>query len=331
MNVQSSPLLAMGAASLEALQRQFRAAPGSIDPSWRLVFEVLEEMELPEGAMGRLHRGRPSGRRCMRRRSVRAGISMRRPTRWRRPHPPLADDATPLAALERAYRGSLTVETAHMDDPAASAWLRERFEAGQAAPDAGTRRAMLRGLLAADEFERFLGVKFPTKKRFGAEGAEALIPLLRRLLEQAALAGVTQVVMGTMHRGRLSILANVLGKPAARIIAEIKGLHPFADQPGRAGDVPYHLGLDTVLDIGGRPLRVSLLANPSHLEAVDALVLGKARALQDVEGEGGRARVLPLILHTDAAVIGQGVVAEALQLWRHGGLRHRGRGACGGQ
>jgi 2-oxoglutarate dehydrogenase E1 component len=120
--------------------------------------------------------------------------------------------------------------------------------------------------------------------------------------------------MGTMHRGRLSILANVLGKPAARIIAEIKGLHPFADAPGRAGDVPYHLGLDTVLDIGGRPLRVSLLANPSHLEAVDALVLGKARALQDVEGEGGRARVLPLILHTDAAVIGQGVVAEALQL-----------------
>jgi 2-oxoglutarate dehydrogenase E1 component len=175
-------------------------------------------------------------------------------------------------------------------------------------------RETLRGLVEADEFERFLGRKFPTKKRFGAEGAEAVVPMLRRLLAQAAATGVTHVVIGSMHRGRLNLMATVLGKSTLRMLAEIKGMHPFAADLPRAGDVPYHLGVETTLTFGGRALRVSLLPNPSHLEAIDPVALGRARALQDLQPEGEAWRVLPVILHTDAAVVAQGLVAETLQL-----------------
>jgi 2-oxoglutarate dehydrogenase E1 component len=313
----------MGASSLEALQRKFRLDPTSVDPGWRVLFEVLDEVE-PGG--GREDRASGEGGAVAARlaEAIRARghlhawvcplVQERSPmlSRLKASEPP----AQPLSpeALERLYGGTLTIETAHIDAADARAWLLREFEAGVTEAGPEEKRAVLRGLIAADEFERFLGVKYPTKKRFGAEGAEAVVPLLHRLLEAAAALGVTHVVVGTMHRGRLSLMANVLSKDLTRMLAEIKGMHPLSPGSDRAGDVPYHLGLETSLEIGGRRLRVSLLANPSHLEAIDPLVLGRARALQDMEGEEGRAKVLPVILHTDAAVIGQGVVPETLQL-----------------
>ncbi|MBE7244014.1 MAG: Oxoglutarate dehydrogenase (succinyl-transferring), partial [Actinomycetospora chiangmaiensis] len=188
------------------------------------------------------------------------------------------------------------------------------MEQGAGLPEPASPRDIARGLIEAEEFEAFLARKFPTKKRFGAEGAEAIVPLLRRLLEGAARAGIRTVVIGSMHRGRLSIVANVLRRPLARMLAELKTAHPFPADSPRAADVPYHLGHRTTLRFGEAELDVILLPNPSHLEAVDPLVLGRARAEQDRLGSGGAARVLPLILHTDAAVVGQGVVAECIQL-----------------
>lgn len=334
MGVRSSPLLAMGVGSLEALQRQYRADPHSVDVSWRLLFEVLDE--IGDGGHLQLRSAQPEGasHRCvLLAEAIRARGHLLAVT------DPLADDFTPPEAhrtvtqvisaatvpeqLARRYGGALTIETAHIDDPAARAWLQEEFEMAEPANDPAALRRILQGLIEADEFERFLGIKYPTKKRFGAEGAEAVVPLLRRLLTQAAAAGVTYVVIGTMHRGRLSLMANVLGKPLVQMLAELKGAHPFAADAPRAGDVPYHLGLETTATFDGRLLRIRLLANPSHLEAVNPLVLGGTRALQDLEAENGAAKVLPMILHTDAAVIGQGVVAEMLQL---GGTRGFGTG-----
>jgi 2-oxoglutarate dehydrogenase E1 component len=318
----SSPLVAMGASSLEALQRQFRLDPASVDPGWRVLFEVLDEVEPGVG----LDRASEEGATV----AARLAEAIRARGHLHAQVCPLAQDRSPMLsqlkaseppaqlpspeALEPLYGGTLTVETAHIDDAEARAWLLREFEAGVKEAGPKGKRAILGGLIAADEFERFLGVKYPTKKRFGAEGAEAVVPLLRRLLEAAAASGVTHVVVGTMHRGRLSLMANVLAKDLTRMLAEFKGMHPFSPGSDRAGDVPYHLGVETSLEIGGRRLRITLLANPSHLEAVDPLVLGRARALQEMEGEDGQAKILSVILHTDAAVIGQGVVPETLQL-----------------
>ncbi|MFC7737617.1 2-oxoglutarate dehydrogenase E1 component [Roseomonas sp. GCM10028921] len=323
MGYGSSPLTAMGAASLEALQRQFHLDPASVDPGWRVLFEVLEDLEVGNGLTGRVDgEGNPSAARLTE--AIRARghlhawtcplMQERQPLLSRLKESEPSTQPLPAEALENLYGGTLTVETAHIDAADARAWLIGQFEAGAGDISPEKKRAILSSLIAADEFERFLGVKYPTKKRFGAEGAEAIVPMLRRLLEEAVGAGVTQVVIGTMHRGRLSLMANVLGKDLTRMLAEIKGMHPFSPGSNQAGDVPYHLGLEASLEIGGRPLRVTLLANPSHLEAVDPLVLGRARALQEMEGKEGRERVLPVILHTDAAVIGQGIVAETLQL-----------------
>ncbi|HEY8613310.1 MAG TPA: 2-oxoglutarate dehydrogenase E1 component, partial [Roseomonas sp.] len=225
------------------------------------------------------------------------------------PAPPSAEDP-----VQATYTGTLAVESAHIDDDARREWLRAAVERGEGLPRPAAPADILRDLIEAEEFEAFLARKLPTKKRFGAEGAEAVVPLLRRVLAGAAAAGITRAVIGTMHRGRLSLMSNVLGRSLVRLMAEMKNAHPFPADAPRAGDVPYHLGHDTVLTFGERAIRVTLLSNPSHLEAVDPLVLGRARAAQDVMGEDGAAHVLPIVIHTDAAVVGQGVVAECIQL-----------------
>jgi 2-oxoglutarate dehydrogenase E1 component len=315
----------MGANAIEDLQARYRADPASVDPSWHVLLQVLDDIEEATGSG--MPRGAPSdaalseairahGHRLARLDPLSPERGAPEPQRFTAE---LAERTPPAEELARLYAGTLTVETAHIDDPAARNWLRAAFEEmahGGAVPPARQSR-ILAGLIEADEFERFLSVKFPTKKRFGAEGIEAFVPMLQRLLEHAAAKGVTHAVIGTMHRGRLSLLANVLGKPLARMLAEIKGAHPFAADPPRAGDVPYHLGLETTLTLDGRDLHVTLLPNPSHLEAVNTLVLGRARALQDLHGADA---VLPILLHTDAAVIGQGIVAEMLQLGRTAGF-----------
>ncbi|WP_338663326.1 2-oxoglutarate dehydrogenase E1 component [Pararoseomonas sp. SCSIO 73927] len=304
--MSSSPLSGISYEYLSAMQAAFERDPASVEPGWRVLFQVLAEVgvEAADGAAGR-------------------GAALREAA-WRdRGHllatlDPLASPADAIDSaqepLRAAYAGTLAAESAHIDDDARREWLRAAVERSEGLPGPAAPMEILRGLVAAEEFEGFLGRRFPTKKRFGAEGAEALIPLLTRVLERAAESGVTRAVIGTMHRGRLSVMANVLGRSLTRMMAEIKNAHPFPADAPRAGDVPYHLGHDAVLAFGGRNIRVTLLSNPSHLEAVDPLVLGRARGAQDAEGEGGRARVLPIVIHTDAAVIGQGVVAECIQL-----------------
>ena len=316
---ESSPLSAVSAGYVEDLYDRFRTSPDGVDESWRSLFGALDLAVEPPvtGAAG----AGADGRRAALTEALRrwGHLSARlNPLAAPQPLPDveefaahLSPQAGPLDILRALYCGSLAVETAHIDDPALRNWLIGQYEAAAMAPPPGDEVAMLRDLIRADAFERFLARKFPTKKRFGAEGAEAIIVLLREILRQAAVAGVTHVVIGTMHRGRLNLMATILGRSMARLFAEIKGAHPFPADTARPGDVPYHLGDRTVVDTGAGVLTVTLLANPSHLEAVDPVALGRARALQDGVGP---ARVLPIILHTDAAVIGQGVVAETLQL-----------------
>ena len=319
----SSPLSAVSAGYVEDLYDRFRTAPDELDESWRCLFGVLDLVGESTGtdlAAGLANRGTDARQAALTEALRRWGHLGARLNPLAAPAPlPDAEafaahippDAAAPDLLRAIYCGSLAVETAHIDDPELRNWLVEHFEAAAIAPPPADEVALLHDLIRADEFERFLARKFPTKKRFGAEGAEAMIILLREVLRQAAGAGVTHAVIGTMHRGRLNVMANVLGRSAARMFAEIKGAHPFPADSARPGDVPYHLGDHATIDTGAGVLDVTLLANPSHLEAVDPVVLGRARAVQD---QHGAANVLPIILHTDAAVIGQGIVAETLQL-----------------
>lgn len=294
----SSPLSSLSYEYLDAMQRAFEADPQSVEPGWRVLFEILADT----GASNLTADDR----------------QLQRDALWRdRGHiqaqlDPLTPRTATTERLQDIYASTLAIESAHIDDDTKRNWLRAAAETGAGLPAPEAPRQLLSDLIAAEEFESFLGKKFPTKKRFGAEGAEAIVPLLRRVLTRAAAEGVTRVVIGTMHRGRLSLMHNVLGRSFARLIAEIKGAHPFPADAPRPGDVPYHLGFDTELTLSGRTISVTLLANPSHLEAVDPLVLGAARAAQDVAGS--RETILPIIIHTDAAVIGQGLVSECIQL-----------------
>ncbi|MEF2549209.1 2-oxoglutarate dehydrogenase E1 component [Aurantimonas sp. E1-2-R+4] len=218
--------------------------------------------------------------------------------------------------LAELYCGPLTLESAHIDSADRRRIVRAAFEARAKLPDAATRRRAFDLLVAAEEFEALLGTRYPTKKRFGIEGGETLVPLVDRLLHQAAAAGIEEVHVGTMHRGRLNLMANVFGMPLRQLFATFTGVHPFASETPVPADVPYHLGHTGELRYGDRLLRLVLTPNPSHLEAVNPVVLGRTRAAGDRRRRAGGARrnVLAILLHTDASVIGQGSVAETCQL-----------------
>jgi 2-oxoglutarate dehydrogenase E1 component len=307
---------------LEALHAKYRTEPTRVDKSWHYLFEILDELE-------RTDSGAPSAQ-------AGNGTALRAATIRLRGHeiahldplsrPSMAQDEALLTEeaaghanpvrLMAAYCGSLTLESAHIDNGAIRQWLYDRFET---LPDLSDdeRKDILHQLVEADTFEALLKKRYPTKKRFGAEGAEAIIPMLHRVLSTAAATGVKHVVIATMHRGRLNIMANVLRKPLINMMAELKGRHPFpADFPS-PGDVPYHLGFEGEIRTRHGPVRVTLVPNPSHLEAVNAVGLGRTRASQDGAGNAGKAIVLPIVIHTDAAVAGQGVVSELIQM---GGL-----------
>ncbi len=298
------------AAYLESLEQQYLNAPASLEPSWRLVFDALHESQ-PAGYRA-LHRPafvdhlRAHGhlQACLDPLAVPAHVDPD-------PEAPIAWSDGEARWLQR-YAGQLGVEAAHIDDAALRQWIAERVEGGLPRLSAAQRLRALGKLAEAEEFERFLSLRFPGKKRFGAEGAQALVPLLDAVLQAACAQGVTDVVIGTMHRGRLGLMANVLGKPLAELLAQFKGAHPLPGQPDAPADVAYHLGGSWRIALPQGSLQVCLLPNPSHLEAVNVVALGSARARQDVRGD--RRRVLPVLLHTDASVIGQGVVAEAVQL-----------------
>lgn len=237
-----------------------------------------------------------------------------------------------LKRLCTAWGGTLAAEVMHLEDLAARDWLIALIEGGTfAEPTPEERRARLDSLLAADAMETFMNTRFPTNKRFGLEGLEANIPMLEVLLADSAAAGMTDAVIAPMHRGRLTLITRIVGKLLASAFSELLGAPPLPEGIEASSDVPYHLGLSADREFDDRPVRVSMPSNPSHVEIVAAVTLGKARAKQELLAREGMAdpptRVLPLLLHTDGAFVGQGVVAEMLQLaalpaYRVGGSIH---------
>ncbi len=234
-----------------------------------------------------------------------------------------------VRTLREAYCGTLGVEYMFIQEPDQKTWIQKRVEGSDPAGwlDAAGKRRTLAMLNAAEAFERFLHTKYIGHKRFSLEGLESLIPMLDRALAGAVAAGTAEVVLGTAHRGRLNVLANILGKSYEKIFREFEGNIDPLSREG-TGDVKYHLGATgTYASPAGGRIRVTLASNPSHLEAVDPVVEGMARALQDVRGDAAHEQVLPILVHGDAAFSGQGVVAETLNMsalsgYRTGGTIH---------
>jgi 2-oxoglutarate dehydrogenase E1 component len=229
--------------------------------------------------------------------------------------------------LKRTYCSTLGVEFMHISDPEQKAWIQERIEGPdkQISFTPEGKKAILNKLIEAEGFEQFLNVKYTGTKRFGLDGAESMIPALEQVIKRGGQLGVQEIVFGMAHRGRLNVLANVMSKPYSAIFHEFKGGSTTPDEVEGSGDVKYHLGSSSDRMFDGNTVHLSLTANPSHLEIVDPVVLGKARAKQDQRGDKKRTSVLPLLIHGDAAFAGQGVVAECFGL---SGLRgHRSGGS----
>jgi 2-oxoglutarate dehydrogenase E1 component len=229
--------------------------------------------------------------------------------------------------LQRTYCNTLGVEFMHISDPEQKAWIQARIEG----PDKEIsftpegKIAILGKLIAAEGFEHFLNVKYTGTKRFGLDGGESMIPALEQIVKRGGQLGMQDIVLGMAHRGRLNVLANLMSKPFSAIFHEFKGGSSTPDEVEGSGDVKYHLGSSSDREFDGNRVHLSLTANPSHLEIVDPVVLGKARAKQDQRGDKERITVLPLLIHGDAAFAGQGVVAECFGL---SGLRgHRSGGS----
>ena len=230
-----------------------------------------------------------------------------------------------VQVLRSTYCGSIGVEFMHIQDPDERQWLIDRMEpiCNRSSYNAQTRLKILKKLKEAALFERHVQRKFPGQTRFSLEGGDVLIALLDAAVVKAASLGVTDLVLGMPHRGRLNVLVNIFGMPYENMFAE------FADNAEYGvvgeGDVKYHKGYSSDLVLAeNRPIHLTMTANPSHLEAIDPVVEGKCRARQDRMGTAGEERVLPLLIHGDAAFAGQGVVAETLNLSQLAGYRTGG-------
>ncbi len=234
-----------------------------------------------------------------------------------------------VAILRRTYCQTLGVEFLHLSNGAQKSWIQERIEG----PDKEItftregKRAILNKLVEAEGFEKFCDLKFTGTKRFGLDGAEAMIPALEQIIKRGGALGVREIIVGMPHRGRLNVLAQVMAKPHRAIFHEFKGGSATPNEIEGSGDVKYHLGASSDREFDNNKVHLSLTANPSHLEIVDPVVLGKVRAKQDQHGATpeDRTMVLPLLIHGDASFAGQGVVAESFGL---SGLRgHRTGGS----
>ena len=235
-----------------------------------------------------------------------------------------------LRILRRTYCGTIGFEFMHISDPAEKSWLQQRIEG----PDKEIsftkegKRAILTKLIESEGFERFLDTKYTGTKRFGLDGGEAMVPALEQIIKRGGALGVQDIVLGMAHRGRLNVLSQVMGKPHRAIFNEFKGGSYTPDDVEGSGDVKYHLGASSDRDFDNNSVHLSLTANPSHLEIVDPVVLGKVRAKQDqLHDIVERTKVLPLLIHGDAAFAGQGVIAECFGLsglkgYRTGGSIH---------
>jgi 2-oxoglutarate dehydrogenase E1 component len=236
-----------------------------------------------------------------------------------------------VAILRRTYCQTLGVEFMHISNAAQKAWIQERIE-GRDKEITFTRegkRAILNKLVEAEGFEKYLDVKFTGTKRFGLDGGESLIPALEQIIKRGGNLGVKEIILGMSHRGRLNVLTQVMGKPHRVLFHEFKGGSATPDDIEGSGDVKYHLGASSDREFDNNKVHLSLTPNPSHLEIVDPVTLGKVRAKQDQHGATpeDRTMVMPLLIHGDAAFAGQGVVAECFGLsdlkgYKTGGSLH---------
>jgi 2-oxoglutarate dehydrogenase E1 component len=235
-----------------------------------------------------------------------------------------------VKVLRETYCGSIGVEFMHIQSPEQKTWIQRRIEGAPwlTAFDVNAKRTILEDLTRAEGFEVFCQKKYVGTKRFGIEGGESVIAALRASLAVAAAGGVTEIVIGMPHRGRLNTLVNVMQKPFAAVFSEFQGNSASPEDVQGSGDVKYHLGTSTDVELAGRQVHLSLQANPSHLEAVDPVVVGKVRAKQDLMGDvKARRSAMGVMMHGDAAFAGQGVVAETLGMsqlvgYRTGGTVH---------
>src|SRR6056297_1597949 len=241
------------------------------------------------------------------------------------PHPELdpksygftdADMNEIMTIVQRTYCGTFALQYMHISNPEEAGWLKERIEGfgKEIAFTKEGRKAILNSLVQAEGFEKFLHVKYMGTKRFGLDGGESLIPAMEQIIKRGGQLGLDEIIIGMPHRGRLSVLANVMEKPYRAIFNEFQGGSFKPEDVDGSGDVKYHLGASSDREFDGNKVHLSLTANPSHLEAVNPVVLGKVRAKQDQLNDSERTSVLAVLLHGDAAFAGQGVVAEGFGL-----------------
>jgi len=216
-------------------------------------------------------------------------------------------------SLNRTYCGSIGSEYMHITDTEQKRWLQQKIESVQAKPEISKEQkvAIMKGLVAADGIEKYLGAKFPGAKRFSLEGGDSLVPMLRGLITEAGAAGTKEVVIGMAHRGRLNVLVNVLGKNPSVLFDEFSGKH---DDSLGAGDVKYHAGFSSDFATPGGNVHLALAFNPSHLEIVNPVVMGSVRARLERRDSNDGAAVLPVTIHGDSAIAGQGVVQETFNM-----------------
>ncbi len=232
--------------------------------------------------------------------------------------------------LRDTYCGSIAVEFMHIQDPDQKAWIQREVEGApwRTAFDAAEKHRILEELTAAEGFEAFCQKRYTTTKRFGLDGGEVTIPAIQQIIDTVAAQGVTEIAIGMPHRGRLNTLVNIVKKPFVAVFSEFTGESSKPDEVQGSGDVKYHLGTSTDVELAGHTVHLSLQPNPSHLEAVDPVVVGKVRARQDTAGDTQRrSSVMAILMHGDAAFAGQGLVYETLAMsqligYRTGGTVH---------
>ena len=234
-----------------------------------------------------------------------------------------------VSVLQETYCGSIGVEFTHIQDPDEKAWIQERIERihNQSNFTDRGKQAILNRLIETEGFEKYLDKKFTGTKRFGLDGGESLVPAMEQIFKRGGQLGVQEIVLGMAHRGRLNVLANVMGKPFQAIFHEFQGGSSRPEDVGGSGDVKYHLGSSSDRVFDGKSVHLSLTANPSHLEAANTVCLGKVRAKQKQLNDPDREKVMCMLLHGDAAFAGQGLVPETLDLsnlfgYKTGGTIH---------
>lgn len=219
-----------------------------------------------------------------------------------------------LSSLKASYTGTIGAEFEHITDVTEKVWLRDRFESRQLSLMNDAKKRTFESLVAAESFERFLQVKFPSAKRFGLEGGESMIAGIDAIVFKAASSGIKEITFGMAHRGRLNLIVNVIKHHARRLLAEFQGNHGDHNTQIGSGDVKYHLGVSSDQQVNGADIHLTLMPNPSHLEFVNPVVGGKVRGRQTMQKDDTRKSILGILIHGDAAFAGQGVVAESLLL-----------------